>query len=209
MRTPMTWKARAAGLLILAGAITACGSGGGSDGVASLSGSGSNSAKKSQQSSDTKKDPQEAFRAFAQCMREHGIDMPDPQVSKDAKGGGGFTVGIPSGSGGASGPTDEFKKANEACKKHLDGVVRGGNGKGPSDADLEKVKKQSLAFAKCMREHGIDFPDPTFDGGMVQIGPSGSIDPNDPQLQAAMKQCQKQAGLPRPGRGFATNGKSA
>ena len=208
MRTPTTWKVRAASVLVLVGAVSACGSGGGSDGVASLGSTGDGSAKSSRQSSTAKKDPQEAFRAFAQCMREHGVDMPDPEVSED--GGGGFTVGTPVGGDGAPGSNDAFQKANEACRKHLDGVVRGGDGKGPSGADLEKAKKQALAFAKCMREHGIDFPDPQFEGGgMIQIGPDGGIDPNDPQFQSAMKQCQKGSGLRGPGSGIATSEKAA
>jgi hypothetical protein len=204
----MATKACALGL-VLAGAVTACGSGGGGDGVASLGDSSGGGSKKSQQTSSSTKDPQEAFRAFASCMREHGIDMPDPQVSSDGKGGG-FTMQAPIGGASGSEPNEEFEKANAACQKHLDGVVRGGNGKGPSGADQEKAQRQALAFAKCMRDHGIDFPDPKFDGGMTtQIGPGENVDPNDPKLQAAMKQCQKTSGLSKPGQGVVTNGKGA
>ena len=208
MRTPMAWTARAASLLVLVGAVSACGSGGGGDGVASLGNTADGDAKSSRQSSTAKKDPQEAFRAFAQCMREHGVDMPDPEVSEE--GGGGFTVGAPVGGDGAPGANAEFQEANEACRKHLDGVVRGGDGDGPSDADLEKAKEQALAFAKCMREHGIDFPDPQFEGGgMVLIGPGDGLDPNDPQMQSAMKECQKGTGLRGPGGGIASSEKVA
>jgi hypothetical protein len=45
-----------------------------------------------------------------------------------------------------------------------------------------------LAFAECMREHGIDFPDPQFDGGAVMVGGPG-IDPEDPEFQAAQEAC--------------------
>ena len=30
-------------------------------------------------------DPEEAALAFAQCMREHGVDMPDPQVGSNGE----------------------------------------------------------------------------------------------------------------------------
>ena len=113
VRTPMAWKTGAAGMLVMIGALTACGSGGGGDGVASLDGA-SGAAQQSKRASDSKKDPREAFRAFAQCMREHGIDMPDPQVSDDAKGGN-FTIQGPVGAAGESGPSDEFKQADAAC----------------------------------------------------------------------------------------------
>jgi hypothetical protein len=209
MGARMAWTARAAGVLLLAGVVAGCGSGGGSDGVASLGGSDEG---KAQQSSKQTKDPEEAFRAFAQCMREHGVDMPDPQVSSDG-GKGGFTVQSPAGGAdAAAGPgSDQFKTANAACKHHLDGVVTGDKGKGPSDADREKFERQALAFAKCMRKHGIDLPDPTFegDGALIQMGPQNEVDPNDPQLRSATEACQKQAGLPKPGTGAVTNGKSA
>ena len=62
---------------------------------------------------------QEQALEFSKCMREHGIDMPDPQFSTD---GGGFNVSI--GSDGRRTVddvplidfnSDEFKEASEAC----------------------------------------------------------------------------------------------
>ena len=37
-------------------------------------------------------DLQDGALKFAQCMREHGVDMPDPQFSED----GAMTVSVPS-----------------------------------------------------------------------------------------------------------------
>ena len=211
MRTRSTWAVRAIALLALlvgAVALAACGSGGSGDGVASLSSDGSRGSaddgSHAQSSKKAKQDPEEAFRAFAQCMREHGIDMPDPQVSNDGKGGVGFTVEAPAGGANGPRPGDEaFKTANADCKKHLDGVVSGPDGKGPSDADREKFQRQALAFAKCMRAHGVDMPDPTFEGngGMVQQFGPRDVDPSDPKVKAAMETCQKKAGLPMPKQG--------
>jgi hypothetical protein len=53
-----------------------------------------------------------------------------------------------------------------------------------------------LAFAQCMRDHGIDYPDPVFseDGGVTLIGPdegAAGFDPNDPAFQAAQEACQE------------------
>jgi hypothetical protein len=43
----------------------------------------------------------------------------------------------------------------------------------------------SLAFARCMRAHGVpDFPDPNGQPG--QLGPGSGIDPNSPQFQSAL-----------------------
>jgi hypothetical protein len=54
-----------------------------------------------------------------------------------------------------------------------------------------------MAYAKCMRTHGIsDFPDPISgpggQGGGFQIaaGPGSDLDPNNPRYEAANNTCQ-------------------
>jgi hypothetical protein len=43
----------------------------------------------------------------------------------------------------------------------------------------------SLAFAKCMRAHGVpDFPDPN--GQVGQLSPESGINPNSPQFRSAL-----------------------
>jgi hypothetical protein len=43
----------------------------------------------------------------------------------------------------------------------------------------------TLAFARCMRAHGVPaFPNP--DGHAGQLGPASGIDPNSPQFQSAI-----------------------
>ena len=72
-----------------------------------------------------------------------------------------------SGAGGGSGPV----------------TIPGGGGSGGSGQRTSTAF--SLAFAKCMRAHGVpDFPDPNGQG--AQIGPSSGIDPSSPQFQAAL-----------------------
>src|SRR4051812_45316762 len=73
------------------GAGAACsgsGSGsGGANGVASVqTAAGKNAASDHPAEKDkAKTSPEDAALAFARCMREHGVDMPDP----DTSGGGG------------------------------------------------------------------------------------------------------------------------
>ncbi len=92
----------------------------------------------------------QAMADFAQCMRENGVDMPDP------------------GSGEAGpveikGDPGDLREAEEACAEFREKI------KAPelSDEELAEVKAAALAHARCMREQGIDFPDPQFgaDGG--------------------------------------------
>jgi hypothetical protein len=55
--------------------------------------------------------------AFAQCMREHGIDMPDPT-------GDGLTVRR-NGEDGPDPDSKEFQAAERACNHHLGNLGRG------------------------------------------------------------------------------------
>ena len=65
---------------------------------------------------------------------------------------------------------------------------------------LQSLTAQALAYAKCMRSHGIpNFPDPTVQDNAQNKGvgfsmPSG-VDPHSPQFKAASKTCQKQTGF--------------
>ena len=139
---------------------------------------------------------EEAQLEFAQCMREHGVDMEDPQP-----GQGGLVIGGVSKKGGDSGEksltdpaTDE---AMAACGEILEDAA-------PelSPEEEEERKEQALAFAQCMREHGVDMPDPQFgaDGKTTQrIGGPGSTGPapDSPVFEAALEACQDEMpGLP-------------
>jgi hypothetical protein len=118
---------------------------------------------------------------FAQCMREHGLDVPDPKP-----GDHGMRLSVPKGTS-----KDKVDAAQKACQKYLDKV------KPPemSDADKKKFHDAALANARCMREHGIpNFPDPTFgpDGGaQIKLGRGTGIDPDSTKFQDAMKACEK------------------
>jgi hypothetical protein len=141
-------------------------------------------------------DAQQAMLDFAKCMREHGIDMPDPQF--DGNGDGSFTVGA------AGAPADKSKldAAQAACQSYLDKVKS--NAPPPDPAKIEAEKQKLLDFAQCMRDHGIDFPDPQIstDGGGLQVQMGGpGLDPNSPGFKEANDACAAQVGLPKPGDG--------
>ncbi len=123
---------------------------------------------------------EEAMLEFAKCMREQGIDMPDP----DAKGL--FRIEPDQGFDPQSA---KFREAREACEKYLAEM-------GPppelSEEDRKKMEEQMLAFAKCMREQGVDMPDPKFEEGgfTFEIDP-GEMDPSDPDFRAAEQECRQ------------------
>jgi hypothetical protein len=169
-----------AALLALVGVAVAIGCGGSDD----------DSADAASSPEQAREQFQEARLDFSRCMRENGVDMPDPQP-----GAGGGMV-MRGGPGGDFDPgSSEFRAAEEECRKHLEGVE-------PPEMDparQEEFQEAALAFARCMRGEGIDMPDPQVDGGRMRmrIGPGSGFDRDDPALQAAHEKCQGE--LPRPG----------
>jgi hypothetical protein len=131
-----------------------------------------------------KTDPEQAQLRFARCMREHGVDMPDP---KPTAGGGPDRVEFKAGAGDNRG---KLEAAQKACQKYMRDAA-------PelSPEEEQKMRDDALAFARCMRSRGIDMPDPTFqEGGGVLIkvpGGRGGDPESNPRFQAAQKDCEK------------------
>jgi hypothetical protein len=122
----------------------------------------------------------EAALDFAECMRRHGVDVPDPSPGS----GGGITFAAPAG--GVDDPA--VQRAQQACNKHLAKV------RPPelSEEQQREFREQALKHARCMREHGIDMPDPTFgENGTVQQRIEEDIAPTDPRFQRAAKACER------------------
>jgi hypothetical protein len=152
-------------VLALALAVAACGGGGKGDGVASLGGDQATAT-----TSPGGGDSTQADLAYARCMRQHGIDMPDPRA------GGQRTVWeLPPG---ISRDDPKFQAARQACRQYRE---NGGEAQGPSP----QQQQQMLAFARCMRQQGIDMPDPKPDGRVDMRG----IDTDAPKFKAAERAC--------------------
>lgn len=154
--------------LAVAVALTGCSANGSTSSVASLSGASSSAAAPggSGQRVDTTR--QDALIKYAQCMRQHGINMPDPQ-------GNGAIAAIPGVDPNDPVAAQKAQAASTACAKDLP------NGGKPTAADLQK----QLKFAQCMRQHGVNEPDPSPNGG----GQGISINLNDPATKTALHAC--------------------
>jgi hypothetical protein len=175
--------ALAAAALLAAG----CGGGAGSAGIASLEGQDAGTTTTTA-ATGTTLDREQALLDFAQCMRDQGIDMEDPTMDEN----GTFHMVRPSG-GGEGDPADReaMQAAREACSQYLEGIAQGFD-----RPDMTEMQDQMLEYAACMRENGVDMPDPDFStdssgGPGARLGfNTGDYDPSDPTFQAANEACQ-------------------
>jgi hypothetical protein len=144
--------------------LTACGGEDTGDGVASAGGGAGGASASPSQSLD----PQQAQLKFSQCMRENGVDMPDPD--------GSGRVQIK----GKPGDEGKMQAAMKKCEHFMQGAIA-------KRLDDPAVRDQMLKFAQCMREHGVDIPDPQPGGGLQLRVPKGG----DKKLETAQKACEQ------------------
>jgi hypothetical protein len=197
---PRRASALAAALALTVG-LVACGASSSSGGVVSLADKSASPGQSAVPGASV--DPNDAMQAFAGCMREHGVNL---QIATIAGGsGGGVSGGAISGNlGEAPAPGDNqpppaapdpkaMQAADEACR-HL--LPQGGMG-GPNATMDPALADQMLKFARCMRDHGVDMPDPQFSGGGVSVqvggsGGTGALDPASQGFKAAQDACGKE-----------------
>jgi hypothetical protein len=124
---------------------------------------------------------EDAMVDFAACMRDHGVDMPDPVQSSSGDGPQTFAIQIGgTGPSTGGGPDPAVEEATTACNPILEAAQQ--NMPKPSAEEEAKMRDQALKFAQCMRDHGVDMPDPTFDSsgaGMIVKGSNDDAPPID------------------------------
>ena len=135
---------------------------------------------------------QEAMLEFSQCIRDNGVEeFEDPVIGAD----GSIEFSFGGRSDDPEGDRDAMREAFEACQEHLDGLAFG-----PGSIDLTEIEDTMLEFAICMRENGVDMPDPDFSifgtggGGLGEAEDGifgGAIDVDDPEIEAALEACQE------------------
>lgn len=136
--------------------VSACGAvgGDGADGVASVS-TPKSTAPSEGGGSGNEKDDVDQMRKYAKCMRDHGVDMPDPEVNSD----GGVTM---QGPAVAEADEGKMRKANEACRELLP------NGGAPPKMTAEDIDAMRET-AQCLRDRGYDVTDPTMDHPAIRF----------------------------------------
>ena len=152
--------------LALALALSGCGSDDGGSDVASAGGDGNQPAAGSSPSLSR----DEMGVKFAQCMRENGIDLADPEPGKGVMLKVGPEVG-----------KEAMDKAMEACREY-NPMADGAAGANP------QAEENGRKYASCMRENGVEaFPDPAPGQFGMRITPEIA---EDPDFAKAQEQCQ-------------------
>ncbi len=127
---------------------------------------------------------------FSQCMRDNGAeDFEDPAIGPD--GAIEFTFG--NRGVGTTEEREAMRDAFNACQDTLEGFAFG-----PGTIDRAAIEDSLYEFAVCMREKGIDVPDPDFStllsgqGDGSGAGPFGdALDTDDPEVIAALDTCRE------------------
>jgi hypothetical protein len=151
---------------------TACGSEASGSQVASLDVDSTSEAATTETS--TPADTQEARLAFAQCMRDNGVDMEDPTFDADGNvQGGGFgpDSGIDFGD-------EATQAALEACGDLIEDIGPGGGGPRGGNFDATAIQDAFNAFTECLRDEGLEVDDIEFGvgpgGGAIGDRPDGA-----------------------------------
>ncbi|WP_146607429.1 hypothetical protein [Spongiactinospora gelatinilytica] len=154
------------GVVAALSALTACGQQASSSGVASVAGTGRAGASASP-SPSVSADPAK----FARCMREHGIKI------NESKGGGMVTARV------TKGDKTKMEEAHKACGKYIEGAIA-------ERMNDPKTHDAMVKFAACMRENGIDMPDPQPGKGFPALAKPAKRPRGDAAMEKAVKACQ-------------------
>jgi hypothetical protein len=145
---------------------------------------------------------EQAQLKWAQCMRQHGENVPDPDSSgfvrirasgnpnagqgNDPSSSSGSSPNPNPSSGGNIADDPQMTAAMEACKQYQP------NGGKPSAQQQQQQLDAAIKFAQCMRDHGIPMedPQPQSGGGIKMTGGQNGPGLNSDQFQAAQKACQ-------------------
>lgn len=129
-------------------------------------------------------DGEQAILDLVACLRENGLDIPDPQFGPDGPTFADPSVLMDIDLGG-----ETFLDAMEACDEYIEALQ--------PDVDPEQQAEQieqQLVLAECMRREGIaEFPDPDPVRGFTLR--DMRFDPFAPEFQTAFATCAAEMGF--------------
>ena len=96
-----------------------------------------------------------------------------------------------------------LRSAEQTCKAYLPPAG------GPPPKVRAQELRQELAFARCMRAHGVpNFPDPSSSSSGAQAGPPAGIDPQSPAFRSAARVCGAGGSRQHRDRGLSMQGRT-
>lgn len=173
-------------LVVSAFSLVACSDAAEEEGVASIVGAtpvGADGSASASGSPSTGSDEEELL-SYVQCLRDQGLDVPDPEV--DADGNLVLGAGAAGGGGAAGAPpnAEDLEAATQVC-----GDVPAGVSSQFEQFDTPAFEDALVAFTQCMRDKGYDIADIDTSGG-APGNPLGDLDINDPTVAADLDECQ-------------------
>jgi uncharacterized protein YceK len=152
------------GLMLASIAVAGCGS---VDSSAGSGGSASTSADNKQDASRVK---------LQQCLSKQGVDLPGP---------GAGTAG-----GGGARPTDADRQKLQTAMQGPCKALRAAAFGTITDAQRQQFQDAFTKYAACMRQQGVNLPDPTPGSGGGPPAGGNRLDQSDPKVKAAIAACQ-------------------
>jgi hypothetical protein len=146
--------------------------------LAACGGSGSAGGNGGGKSDDSKQ------LAFAACLRKAGIDAPDP--THGPNGELRQQIKVPKGIS-----PQRMQQIQKDCQRKS-----GFSPKPPSKAEQARFRDAALKFARCMRAHGVDVPDPQPGGAGLLVqkrtggGSSSGPSVDTPAFKRAQEACR-------------------
>lgn len=162
---------------VLAVSAAACGGVDSEPEVAELPAAADTGEPETGATTDAPRDPRDILVDFTRCLREEGVDVPDPDFeaapgeARERLEEAGIDLDDP-----------RVQEAVETCQPLLAGILQS-----LSPDQVQAFRDAIVEYARCMREQGVDLPDPDFSGGFDIFG--GAADPSDPAFRAANEAC--------------------
>jgi hypothetical protein len=174
------------GLAALAAVATACSGGNGAAGpgsapVASVSGSAGQAAHTSAAALTQEQSDVDMIH-FAQCMRSHGVTMPDPF---HRPGHAGLSIDMPTQDAAT-------RPAYTACGHFMQPIIQAKAAGGKASVSPAEMAART-SYAECMRSHDIPMLDPDSDGNLnlgTVPGITSDFGRYSPQFRAADSACR-------------------
>jgi hypothetical protein len=125
------------------------------------------------------------FKALRECLQKNGIALPQRTPGQGPRGGGGLL----GGGGGPQLPKGVTRAEFEAAVKKCGGLG-GARGLGGQSRFNSPAFKQALAqFASCMRDNGVNVPEPNTSGSGPIFNTKG-LNTGSAQFKTAEGKCR-------------------